>query len=151
MSMIISPAEFHISIRVADLEESTVFYTRFLDTEPKDRTSRFSTFVVPALHLNLVLLVNDSDKPLDTYSLYHIGLGVLDKAAVVESYFRAKAQGVPIVKPPRTTWRGTPLHELWLRDPTGYGIEVYARLTADELAGMPADQEPTYLVPGTGP
>lgn len=25
--------------------------------------------------LNLVLLVNDSGKPLDTYSMYHIGLG----------------------------------------------------------------------------
>lgn len=151
MSMIVSPTEFHMSIRVSDLEESTVFYTRFLDTEPKDRTPRFSTFVVPALNLNLVLLVNDSDKPLDTYSLYHIGLGVADKAAVIESYFQAQANGVPIIKPPRTTWRGTPLHELWLRDPTGYGIEVYARLTADELATMPADQEPTYLVPGTEP
>lgn len=151
MSMIVSPAEFHISIRVSDLEESTAFHTRFLDTEPKDKTPRFSTFVVPELRLNLVLLVNDNGKPLDTYSLYHPGLGVADKAAVVESYFRAKAQGVPIVKPPRTTWRGTPLHELWLRDPTGYGIEVYARLNADELAVMPADQKPTFLVPGTGP
>ena len=151
MSMIVSPTEFHLSFRVADLDESTTFYTSFLDVEPKDRTSRFSTFVAPHLNLNLVLLVNDSGKPLDTYSPYHIGLGVPDKAAVIESYVRAKAQGVTIVKPPRTTWRGTPLHELWLRDPTGYGIEVYARLTAQELASMPADQEPSYLVPGTGP
>lgn len=151
MSMIASPAEFHLSFRVSNLDESTAFYTRFLDTEPKDRTPRFSTFVVPELRLNLGLLVNDSGKPLDTYSLYHLGLGVADKAAVIESYRRAKAQDVPIIKPPRTTWRGTPLHELWLRDPTGYGIEVYARITADELTGMPADQEPTFLVSGTGP
>jgi catechol 2,3-dioxygenase-like lactoylglutathione lyase family enzyme len=151
MSMIASPNEFHLSFRVADLEESTAFYSAFLGMDPKDRTPRFSTFIAPELHLNLVLLVNDSGRPLDTYSLYHIGLGVPDKAAVVESYVRAKAQGVTIVKPPRTTWRGTPLHELWLRDPTGYGIEVYARLTPEELATMPPDQEPTYLVPGTGP
>jgi catechol-2,3-dioxygenase len=151
MSMIVSPTEFHLSFRVADLGESTAFYAAFLGVAPKDTTARFSTFVAPHLNLNLVLLVNDSGKPLDTYSLYHIGLGVPDKAAVIESYGRAKAQGVTIVKPPRTTWRGTPLHELWLRDPTGYGIEVYARLTPQELAGMPADQEPTYLVPGTGP
>ena len=149
MTMIVSPAEFHISIRVADLGESTAFYTQFLDVEPKDSTVRYSTFVVPALRLNLVLLVNDSGRPLDTYSLYHIGLGVADRAAVIETYYRAKAQGVPIVKPPRTTWRGTPLHELWLRDPTGYGIEIYARLTPDELAAIPADRETTYLVPGT--
>lgn len=151
MSMIVSPTEFHLSFRVADLQESTAFYAAFLGVEAKDRTARFSTFVVPHLALNLVLLVNDSGRPLDTYSLYHIDLGVPDKAAVIESYVRAKAQGMTIVKPPRTTWRGTPLHELWLRDPTGYGIEVYARLTPEELATMPVDQEPTYLVPGTGP
>lgn len=151
MPMIAWPTEFHVSFRVSDLEASTTFYTAFFGVEPKDKTSRFSTLTVPHLRLNLVLLVNDGDKPLDTYSLYHIGLGVSDRAAVIESYVRAKAMGADIVKPPRTTWRGTPLHELWLRDPTGYGIEVYARLTPHELIAMPSDQEPTYLVPGTQP
>lgn len=56
-----------------------------------------------------------------------------------------------IVKPPRTTWRGTPLHWLWLKDPSGYLIEIYARLTPEELTVMPADQEPIFLVPGTAP
>ena len=46
---------------------------------------------------------------------------------------------------------GTPLHELWLADPDGTLIEVYARLTPQELARMPADQAPEFLVPGTGP
>ena len=149
MSMIASASEFHLGFRVSDLELSTTFYSAFLGAEPKDRTSRFSIFVAPLLRLNLVLLVNDSGKSLDTCSMYHNGRGVSDKAAVIESYLRAKAQGVPIVKPPRTTWRGTPLHELWLRHPRGYGIEVYARLTPAELAAMPADQEPTFLVTGT--
>ena len=49
-------------------------------------------------------------------------------------------------KPARTTWRGTPLHELWLKDPGGNLIEIYARLTDDELGEMPADQEPVALV-----
>jgi catechol 2,3-dioxygenase-like lactoylglutathione lyase family enzyme len=151
MSLVPAPTEFHLSFRVADLDLSTAFYSAFLGVEPKDRTARFSTFVVPALRLNLVLLVADTEQPLDTHSLYHLGLGVVDKAAVVATYHRALAQGVPIVKPPRTTWRGTPLHELWLRDPSGYGIEVYARLTPQELAAMPADLEPVYLVPGTAP
>lgn len=148
-TMIPSPAEFHLSIRVADLEASTAFYAAFLGVAPKDRTARFSTFIAPELRLNLVLLVNDRSEPLDTYSLYHMGLGVPDRAAVIESYHRALAQGVHVVKPPRTTWNGTPLHELWLRDPTGYNIEVYARLTAQELTEMPADKRPTFLVHGT--
>lgn len=138
--------EFHLSLRVTDLDVSTKFYTAFLSTRPKDRTARYSTFVVPHLRLNLVLLVNDRAEPLDTYSLYHLGLGVPDKASVIAAYYRALELGAIVEKPPRTTWRGTPLHELWLRDPTGYLIEVYARLSPDELASMPANREPTFLV-----
>jgi len=141
-----SAHEFHLSLRVADLEHSTNFYTAFFGVEPKDRTARFSTFIVPHLHLNLVLLVNDRGEMLDTYSLYHLGLGVADKAAVIAAAHSARQAGAEIVKPPRTTWRGTPLHELWLRDPSGYLIEIYARLTPGELAQMPADQEPVFLL-----
>jgi catechol 2,3-dioxygenase-like lactoylglutathione lyase family enzyme len=145
--MIPSIEEFHISLRVADLAASSTFYAAFFGVPPKDSTSRYTTFVVPSLRLNFVLLVNDKGAALDTYSLYHMGLGVADRAAVVESFHRARAAGAEIVKPPRTTWRGTPLHELWLRDPTGYLLEIYARLTAEELAEAPADKEPTFLVP----
>ncbi|WP_253253704.1 VOC family protein [Acidithiobacillus marinus] len=150
-AMIPATQEFHLSFRVADLAISTRFYTQFLDVAPKQSTARFSTFIVPHLCLNLVILVNDRDEPLDTYSLYHVGLGVKDRAAVIESYHRALAAGAEIVKAPRTTWRGTPLHELWLRDPTGYNLEIYARLNDAELAEMPADQEPIFLVLGAAP
>lgn len=138
--------EFHMSLRVADLARSTAFYTAFFGLPPKDRTARYSTFIVPHLHLNLVLLVNDRGDALDTYSLYHLGLGVASKAEVIAAHHAAVAAGAEIVKPPRTTWRGTPLHELWLRDPSGYLLEVYARLTPEELAQMPADMEPTFLL-----
>jgi len=67
---------------------------------------------------------------------------------VVRAYELAKAAGVTVTRPPRTTWRGTPLHELWLEDPSGNSIEVYARLTRDELAQKPADFEPTALTSG---
>jgi len=150
-NMIPKTEEFHMSIRVADLAISTDFYTRFFGVEPKDKTARYSTFIVPRLRLNFVILVNDRGTELDTYSLYHIGLGVADRQAVIDSYHRAKAHGVEVVKPPRSTWRGTPLHELWLRDPNGYLIEIYARMTEEELAAMPADKEPIFLVPGTEP
>ena len=39
----------------------------------------------------------------------------------------------------------TPLHELWLTDPGGNLVEIYARLTDAELAGLPTDQEPVFL------
>ena len=64
---------------------------------------------------------------------------------MVEAHRRAEAAGWPIHKPARSTWRGTPLHELWLKDPGGNLVEIYARLTDAELAGTPADKEPVLL------
>lgn len=136
--------EFHASVRVKDLAKSTRFYAWLLGAEPKEWTHRYSTFVRPELHTNFVLLVADG-KELHRDTLYHLGIAVADKAAVVRSYELAKTAGLTVSKPPRTTWRGTPLHELWLEDPDGNLVEIYARLTPDELAEKPANLEPTAL------
>ena len=142
--------EFHASLRVHDLAASTRFYAWLLNTWPKEWTHRYATFIRPDLGLNFVLVVADG-KDLHHDTLYHVGIGLPDKAAVIDAYHRAVAFGAQVDKPPRTTWRGTPLHELWLTDPDGTLIEIYARLTDAELATMPADQAPEYLVPGTEP
>jgi protein-tyrosine-phosphatase/catechol 2,3-dioxygenase-like lactoylglutathione lyase family enzyme len=136
--------EFHASVRVKDLAKSTRFYAWLLGAEPKEWTHRYSTFVRPELHTNFVLLVSDG-KELHRDTLYHLGIAVADKAAVVRSYALAKSAGLTVSKPPRTTWRGTPLHELWLEDPDGNLVEIYARLTPDELAEKPENLEPTAL------
>ena len=47
---------FHISLRVADLDHSTALYGAFLGAEPKERTARYSTFIVPHQRLNPLLL-----------------------------------------------------------------------------------------------
>lgn len=142
--------EFHGSIRVDNLPDSVRFYAWLLNTWPKEWTHRYATFIRPDLSLNFVLLVADG-KELHHDTLYHVGVGVADQDAVVDAYHRAVAFGAHIEKPPRTTWKGTPLHELWLKDPDGTLIEIYARLTDGELMGKPADELPVYLVPGTDP
>lgn len=138
------PCEFHASLRVTNLAKSTRFYAWLLGTEPKEWTHRYSTFVHPSLHTNFVIVVSDG-KELHHDRLYHLGIAVTDKDAVLRTYQLAREAGIQVEKPPRTTWRGTPLHELWLADPDGTSIEVYARLTDDELAQKPADLEPITL------
>jgi arsenate reductase len=140
--------EFHCSVRVADLPRSARFYAWLLGTRPKEWTHRYVTFYLPQRHINFVLLVSDG-KELHHDTLYHLGIGVPDKQAVIAWYEQAVRAGWPIAKPPRTTWRGTPLHELWLTDPDGILIEIYARLTDEELAARPTDDEPVFLVPLT--
>ena len=75
-----------------------------------------------------------------------LGMGVSTKEKVIEFYHSAVKNGFEVHNPPRTTWRGTPLHELWLKDPHGTLIEIYARLSEEELKEMPADKEPVFLV-----
>lgn len=144
----LAPTEFHLSLRVPNLAEAARFYCWLLGVQPKEWTHRYVTFVSEALRTNFVLLVDDG-KTLHQDTLYHVGVALPDRAAVIDAHHRAISAGWTLHKPARTTWRGTPLHELWLRDPGGNLVELYARLTATELAEMPADQEPTFLVPGT--
>lgn len=139
--------EFHASVRVQDLPRSVAFYAWLLDTWPKTWTHRFATFIKPELKLNFVLLVSDG-KTLHHDTLYHLGVGLAAKQDVLEAYERAHAAGVEIDKAPRTTWMGTPLHELWLKDPDGNLVELYARLSEEELLQMPEDKQ---AVPLAGP
>jgi arsenate reductase len=140
------PQEFHASVRVKNLARSARFYSWLLGAEPKEWTHRYATFVRPELRTNFVVVVADN-KELHHDTLAHLGIDVGDKAAVIRAFELAKAASLTVRKPPRTTWRGTPLHELWLEDPDGNAIEIYARLTPDEVAAQPADLEPTFLVP----
>lgn len=139
------PTEFHASVRVPDLAASARFYTWLLGVAPKVWTHRYVTFVSPALRTNFVLLVDDG-KVLHQDTLYHLGVELPDRAAVIAAHHRAAAAGFPIHKPARTTWRGTPLHELWLKDPGGNLVEVYARLTDADLTECPDNLEPSFLV-----
>ena len=137
--------EFHASVRVTDLARSVRFYAWLLGLPPKEWTHRYATFLLPEQRVNFVLVVSDG-KELHHDTLYHVGIAVADKAAVVEAFHRANAAGFSVQKPPRTTWRGTPLHELWLADPDGTLVEIYARLTDEDLLSRASDLEPTLLV-----
>jgi protein-tyrosine-phosphatase/catechol 2,3-dioxygenase-like lactoylglutathione lyase family enzyme len=140
-----APLEFHASVRVTDLARSVRFYAWLLGVPPKEWTHRYATFLLPEQRVNFVLVVSDG-KELHHDTLYHVGIAVADRAAVIEAFHRATVAGFSVQKPPRTTWRGTPLHELWLADPDGTLVEIYARLTDEDLSSRPSDLEPTFLV-----
>jgi catechol 2,3-dioxygenase-like lactoylglutathione lyase family enzyme len=143
----LAPREFHASVRVPDLAAAARFYSWLLGVEPREWTHRYVTYVSQALRTNFVVLVSDG-KELHQDTLYHLGVELPDRDAVVDAHHRAISAGWTLHKPARTTWRGTPLHELWLKDPGGNLVEIYARLTESELAEMPEDQEPVVLAGG---
>jgi arsenate reductase len=138
--------EFHSSIRVDNLAAGVRFSAWVLRIWPKEWAHRYATFIWADLKLNFVLLVTDG-KELHHDTLYHLGIEVADRAAVVDAHNRARAFGARVEKPPRATWKGTPLHELWLTDPDGNLIEVYARLTEADLTAKPEDELAVLLLP----
>ncbi len=140
------PVEFHASIRTPDLPKAARFYSWLLGVSPKEWTHRYVIFVSEKLRTNFVILVDDG-KELHHDTLFHLGIDVGSKEAVIQSHLQAQEAGWTIHKPARTTWKGTPLHELWLKDPGGNLIEIYARLTGDQLREMPDDQAPLFLIP----
>jgi arsenate reductase len=142
----LAPIEHHLSLRSRDVPRSVRFYAWLLGVEPKEWTHRYATFVSAPLALNFVVLVDDGIAVAQPNALYHLGVALPDRASVIDAYHRARTLGATVEKPPRTTWRGTPLHELWLRDPDGNLVELYARLTDTELTERPHDLEPTALV-----
>ncbi len=135
--------EHHASIRVKDLANSTSFYAWLFQMHPKEWTHRYAIF--QGAGFNFVLVVAD-DKELHRDTLYHLGRMVDSKDEVIQWQKRAEARGVSIEKPARTTWMGTPLHELWLHDPDGTLIEVYARLKPEDYEHRPLDLSPIFLV-----
>jgi protein-tyrosine-phosphatase/catechol 2,3-dioxygenase-like lactoylglutathione lyase family enzyme len=139
-----TPQEFHASIRVPDLAEAARFYSWLLGSQPKEWTHRYATFVSETLKTNFVVVVAD-DEELHQDTLYHLGIDVGTRDAVVAAQHGAEQAGFRIHKAARTTWHGTPLHELWLKDPGGNLVEIYARLSAGELGDMPADKSPILL------
>lgn len=88
--------------------DTTGFYAWLLGISPKEWTHRYVTFVHEALRVNFVLLVDDG-LTLHQDTLYHLGVDVGSRQAVIEAHHRAAEAGWPIDKPARTTWRGTPV------------------------------------------
>lgn len=140
----LQPTEFHCSIRSKNLPASVQFYASLLGAPPKEWTHRYAVFYRPELQVNFVITVDDG-MTLHHDTLYHLGIGLADKQAVIAAENLARVSQCVIHKPARTTWKGTPLHELWLIDPDGNWVEIYARLSDAELADMPEDQEAVFL------
>lgn len=138
--------EFHLTVRVNNLKNSLEFYKWLFDVEPKAvLEGRYATLIVPQLGLNMVM-IQASETPVNQTKVHHLGFAVPDKEAVLRCQDRAKRAGVPVSDEAKTTWRGTAMHQLWLEDPDGTKVEIYSRLTNEELAQAPEDKEPVLLV-----
>lgn len=137
--------EFHLALKTHQLHQSVRFFAWLLNEEPKTYfPNRYAVFVCKSRSLNLVL-VRENDASSYESPVHHIGIEVSTCDDVIEKFDSALSEGVEIRREPETTYSGTPLHQLWLKSPDGTDVEVYARLSADELIEYEHDQAQTSL------
>jgi arsenate reductase len=137
--------EFHSTLRVNNLDKCIEFYTWLLGVSPKVRSKNHAVFVSSEMHLNFVMVMSSAKLVRGSESLfYHHGIGVDSVQNLLLLYREAILNKFEMVKI-ETTWSGTPLHQLWLTDPDGNSVEIYCRLSDDELKKKPVNLIQTYL------
>jgi len=136
----LSASELHVSFHVDSVSRASRFYSWLLGVEPSMWTSRHVTFVHPQTHVSLMFVKRGGRRTKHRERSYDLGLEVADRDAVIQAYLRAVSSGFDIEKPPYTSWHGVPMHQMWLKDPSGNLVEIYAPLSSEELAELPDDR-----------
>ena len=132
----LSPRELHVSIRVPHLAQGARFYSWLLGVRPKLWTHNYVSLISERLKTNFVLLIDYSADPQPNNS-YHVGVELENKEALIEAQRNVKAHGGTLHRPLRTVRANINVHELWLKDPGGNLIELYARFdpAAESIEG----------------
>ncbi|GAB2880095.1 ArsI/CadI family heavy metal resistance metalloenzyme [Streptomyces mayteni] len=113
-----------LALRVSDLEASVAFYSRLLGVAPAKRRPGYANFAVAEPPLKLVL-IEGGDRGAET-RLDHLGVEVVDGAAVAVAAGRLAAEGLPTVEERDVACCYAVQDKVWATGPGGERWEVYA-------------------------
>ena len=117
----------HVHLKVADLERALAFYCSVLGFELMQRYGTQAAFVSAGgyhhhIGLNTWESQGGSPPPPGTTGLYHVAILYPTRAALADALYRLAEAGIPL--------QGASDHgvseALYLSDPDGNGIELYA-------------------------
>lgn len=123
-----------LALNVDDLETSVAFYSRLFGVEPAKRRPGYANFAVAEPPLKLVLLEN----PGQGGSLNHLGVEVVDTAAVEAARARLTGEGLGAAEERDVTCCYARQDKFWVEDtPDGERWEVYTVLADSATFGEP--------------
>lgn len=124
----------HISLNVANLEESQAFYASFLGTEPHKVRTGYANFKVDNPSLKLAL---EEKAPAETVGrVGHLGIEVPTTEDVEDAIERISAAGMDHLVDKGTTCCHAVQDKVWVSDPDGNRWEVYT--ITDDMASEKA-------------
>ena len=126
--------KLHVSLDVANVEESVRFYSALLNAQPTKLKTGYAKFDVEQPAVNLTM---QQIERCCLQGLSHMGIRV-DSNAEVEAYkSRLLAAGIAVEDEMNTTCCHALQDKIWVQDPTGYRWEVYVFKGDVEERGHP--------------
>lgn len=132
-----SQLKVHLALNTDKLDESVAFYRAFFGREPVKRKPGYAKFDLDEPGLNLTL----NEGPVrELGALNHLGIQVPSSDAVREAAERLAAAGLATREETDTDCCFALQDKVWVRDPNGYGWEVFVVKVGDtrpelEVAG----------------
>ncbi|CAN5417407.1 ArsI/CadI family heavy metal resistance metalloenzyme [soil metagenome] len=133
--------QFHLSLRVKDVERSTQFYRAFFGTEPHKVRPGYANFSLtnPALKLALFEAEIEGKGSLD-----HLGFVVDTRQAVADAKQRMIDAGLTAFSEEEVTCCHATQDKIWVTDPDGNNWEIYVVL--DDQVVVSAEK-PMQMLP----
>jgi catechol 2,3-dioxygenase-like lactoylglutathione lyase family enzyme len=116
------PAKFHVSLNVANVARSAVFYRTFLDLKPAKQTAHYAKFELeePPLVLSLI-----SGRPALGGNLNHIGIRLSNSEALIQMQMRLETAGIATKREEGVECCHSRQTKFWVTDPDGTLWELY--------------------------
>lgn len=127
-------SRFQLSLNVRDVDEAIAFYEKLLSVAPAKRKPGYANFVVADPPLKLVLIEGEGEPG----TLNHLGIEVVDAAAVVSETQRIAELGLPYKVDDTHTCCHATQDKGWSQDPNGVPWEIYTVLADTEEFGARA-------------
>ena len=126
-----------LALRVADLEQSVLFYSKLFGAEPAKRRPGYANFAIAEPPLKLVLLEGEAEQPT---VLDHLGVEVESTGAVDGATQRLKDAGLATFSETDTDCCYAVQDKVWVNGPGQEPWEVYVvKAEGTSLQNRPAD------------
>jgi len=126
-----------LALRVADLEQSVLFYSKLFGVEPAKRRPGYANFAIAEPPLKLVLLEGEAERPT---VMDHLGVEVESTGAVDGATHRLKDAGLATFSETDTDCCYALQDKVWVHGPGQEPWEVYVvKAEGSSLENRPAD------------
>lgn len=117
----------HISLEVANLNESIAFYKALFKQEPTKVQEDYANFRMegPTLHLALVHTPNRQPEPANTNR--HFGIELFTSSSLAQWQTSAEAAGLKVRTEEQITCCYAVADKFWAHDPDGHAWEFWVR------------------------